>query len=193
MLDDTCGRCTTGRQRPIANCLYQSYVVSMKPMTSNLEGAAEDDKSSKPTANEIEAANRAEATALLIRSGYRVYRPEADCFGEDLILRTPSGDIRVVQLKSRPTVDRSRYQGLWMLFPDPKSELNGGSIGREWFLVPHDELYDWIKDRHAHTPKWNNAWSYPGIPRDLSVFLKPFRLLPQAKPGLFRQRNNRQL
>ena len=115
----------------------------MKPMTSNLEGAAEDDKSSKPTANEIEAANRAEATALLIRSGYRVYRPEADCFGEDLILRTPSGDIR--------------------------------------------------KDRHAHTPKWNNAWSYPGIPRDLSVFLKPFRLLPQAKPGLFRQRNNRQL
>jgi hypothetical protein len=37
------------------------------------------------TANEIEAANRAEATALLIRAGYRVYRPEADCYGEDLI------------------------------------------------------------------------------------------------------------
>jgi hypothetical protein len=37
----------------------------------------------KLTANEIEAANRAEATALLIRVGYRVYRPEADCYGED--------------------------------------------------------------------------------------------------------------
>lgn len=54
-------------------------------------------------ANEIEAANRAEATALLIRDGYRVYRPEADCYGEDLILRTPSGELRAVQLKSRMT------------------------------------------------------------------------------------------
>jgi hypothetical protein len=33
------------------------------------------------TANEIEAANRAEATAILIRHGYRVYRPEADVSG----------------------------------------------------------------------------------------------------------------
>jgi hypothetical protein len=41
------------------------------------------------TNNEIEAANRAESTALLIRAGYRVYRPEADCYGEDLIVRTP--------------------------------------------------------------------------------------------------------
>ncbi len=40
---------------------------------------------------EIEAANRAEATALLIRAGYSVYRPEADVRGEDLILRTPAG------------------------------------------------------------------------------------------------------
>ena len=37
------------------------------------------------TANEIEAANRAEATAILIRGGYRVYRPEADVSGEDLV------------------------------------------------------------------------------------------------------------
>jgi hypothetical protein len=36
------------------------------------------------TSNELEAANRAEATALLIRAGYRVYRPEADGYGEDL-------------------------------------------------------------------------------------------------------------
>jgi len=30
------------------------------------------------SANEIEASNRAEAAAMLIRAGYRVYRPEAD-------------------------------------------------------------------------------------------------------------------
>lgn len=55
--------------------------------------------------NEREAANRAEVTALLIPEGYRVYRPEADSHGEDLILRTPRGALRAVQLKSRPAVD----------------------------------------------------------------------------------------
>ena len=63
----------------------------------------------QPTSNEIEAANRAEATALLIRAGYRVYRPEADCYGEDLILRTPTGELLPVQLKSRMTVNRDKY------------------------------------------------------------------------------------
>ena len=38
---------------------------------------------------ETEAANRTEITALLIREHYRVYRPEADCYGEDLVLRFP--------------------------------------------------------------------------------------------------------
>lgn len=130
-----------------------------------------------PTANEIEAANRAEATALLIRAGYRVYRPEADCHGEDLIVRTRNGELRAVQLKSRPTVDWNRYgkgQSLWMLFPDPKSSTG---LGREWFLVPHDELYKWVKKRHGHTPKWNDAWSYPTISRDLSRFLDDFAVV----------------
>src|SRR5216684_1055687 len=54
------------------------------------------------TSNELEAANRAEATALLIRAGYRVYRPEADGYGEDLVVRTPSGD------PSRSGPDRPR-------------------------------------------------------------------------------------
>jgi hypothetical protein len=35
---------------------------------------------------EIEAANRAEMTAILIRLGCRVYRPEADVSGEQFVL-----------------------------------------------------------------------------------------------------------
>jgi phosphoglycolate phosphatase-like HAD superfamily hydrolase len=62
----------------------------------------------KLQSNELEAANRAEATALLIRCGYRVYRPEADVEGEDLVVRTPDGDLLAVQLKSRITVDDAR-------------------------------------------------------------------------------------
>src|SRR5258708_2305161 len=98
------------------------------------------------TPNEIEAANPAEPTALLIRAGYRVYRPEADCYGEDLILREPCGQLRVTQLKSCPTVNRLKYGGkdIWMLFPDTNIPT---ASGRKWFLVPHDLFYAWIENR----------------------------------------------
>jgi len=130
--------------------------------------------------NEIEAANRAEATALLIRAGYRVYRPEADVSGEDLVVRTPQGELRAVQMKGRPTVDWRRYGGLnvWMLFPDPK----GACPGRAWFLIPHDELFAWVKARHGAAPGWSNAWSYPTMSATLRSLLAPF-ILPCATPN----------
>jgi hypothetical protein len=123
-------------------------------------------KIKKLTSNEIEAANRAEATALLIRAGHRVYRPEADCYGEDLILRTPNEDLLVVQLKSRPTVNWNKYgksRTIWMLFPDPKSK----DPKRKWFLVPHNEFYEWVKVRHGRARKWNKAWHCPSLSGEL--------------------------
>jgi hypothetical protein len=141
------------------------------------------------TSNEREAANRAEATALLIRTGFRVYRPEADSYGEDLVVRSPRGGLHVVQLKARPTVDAKRYGGdlsIWMLFPDP-----AGSIpGRDWFLVPHSDLYHWVKTKHGNAPGWNDAWSYPGLSQALRLYLEPYshrnwtRAMPMdANPG----------
>ena len=62
------------------------------------------------TSNELEAANRAEATALLIRAGYRVYRPGADGYGEDLVVRTPSGELLPLPLRSRPPARRTKRQ-----------------------------------------------------------------------------------
>ena len=125
------------------------------------------------SSNEREAANRAEVTALLIRSGYRVYRPEADVHGEDLVLRAPSGDLLPVQLKGRPTVDWPRYGGksIWMLFPDPQ-----GAIGRSWYLVPHDEFFNWVKNRHGRAPKWKDFWSDSYLSRDMTEFLERFRI-----------------
>jgi hypothetical protein len=123
------------------------------------------------TSNEVEAANRADATALLIRAGYRVYRPEADCYGEDLVVRAPDKELQAVQLKSRPTVDKKRYDGLLMLFPDPK-----GGAERVWYLVPHKELYAWFENRHGHADKWDGSWSTPEISRDLRSFLASYLL-----------------
>jgi hypothetical protein len=130
-------------------------------------------RSKKLTNNEIEAANRGEATALLIRAGYRVYRPEADCDGEDLIVRMPGGELRAVQLKGRPEVDWKRYgkgRSLWMLFPD----RNSGGLDRKWFLIPHDQFYGWVKARHGHAKGWKEAWSFPTISRQLRKFLDKF-------------------
>jgi hypothetical protein len=121
---------------------------------------------------EIEAANRAEATALLIRAGYRVYRPEADVQGEDLVIRSPAGVLRPVQLKARPYVDWPRYGGrqIWMLFPHPGQPIEQ----RDWFLVPHDAFFTWVKARHGNAAKWNETWSYPSFSVDLAAFLEPF-------------------
>ena len=123
------------------------------------------------TSNEIEAANRGEATAILIRAGYRVYRPEADVSGEDMVLRTPQGCLRSVQMKGRPMVDFGRYGGrsIWMLFPD----LDGPVPGRRWFLIEHDKLFAWVKLRHGTSSGWNDAWSYPRISKALREFLRP--------------------
>jgi hypothetical protein len=126
------------------------------------------------TSNEIEAANRAEATVLLIRGGYRVYRPEADVHGEDLILRSPAGELLGVQLKARPTVELAKYGGknIWLLFPDP----SGMIPGRDWFLVLHDVLFEYEKGEHGTAPMWNETWSNPRISKKLRAFLKPFEL-----------------
>lgn len=128
------------------------------------------------TANEIEAANRAEVTALLIRCGYRVYRPEADIYGEDLVVRTPEGDLLPVQMKARPTVDWPRYgnRKMLMLFPDPAGDIPG----QPWFFIKHDELFAWMKEHHAKAPGWNDAWSDPYVSVDLGRFLQTFELRP---------------
>lgn len=120
--------------------------------------------------NEIEAANRAEVTAILIRAGYRVYRPEADVSGEDLVVRTPDGELRLVQMKSRPTVDKHRYGGnpIWMLFPDPK----GDKHGRPWYLIKHDALFSWVEKHHRVTTSQNKVWHSPQISSGLRDFLQ---------------------
>jgi len=129
------------------------------------------------TANEIEAANRAEVTALLIRCGYRVYRPEADVHGEDLILRRPDGALLPTQLKGRLYVDGERYgrgePAVWMLFPECPHKHGDR---REWFLVPHNTLFDWLEKRHGHTASWPQ-WGTRSISVEQRQFLESYRVV----------------
>ena len=129
--------------------------------------------------NLIEAANRAEVTALLIRCGSKVYRPEADDNGEDLVVRH-KGELLPVQLKGRALVDVNRYggKGLWMLFPSTSFDPRHS---RRWYLVPHDVLYPYVERRHGAAPKWSRAWSYPYMPQHLHDFLADYEIRPEAE------------
>ncbi|MCX7383114.1 MAG: hypothetical protein NT133_17265 [Alphaproteobacteria bacterium] len=91
----------------------------------------------------IEAANRAEVTAILIRSGYRVLSPEADIDGGDMFLmRTSDRVMLVAQLKGRPAChDKYRGKDIHMLFPAPAT----APLRRDWYLMPHDPLFDFAK------------------------------------------------
>lgn len=127
------------------------------------------------TSNEIEAANRAEITARLIRLGYRVYAPEVDSHGEDLVIRSPKNDLLSVQMKGRPTVNKNKYGGrrnIWMLFPDP----TGQSFVREWYLIPHKILYKWMRMKHGKASGWDGNWSDPKISKELKKLLHPYRV-----------------
>jgi len=130
------------------------------------------------SSNLEEAANRAEATALLIRCGYKVYHPEADTEGEDLVLRNPKGELIPVQLKARVYVSKPRYgdKGLWLLMPSGPFQPDAK---RRWYLVPHDELFGHVEGRHGNSaPTWAGEWSYPSMPRHIVEFLSPFEVLP---------------
>ena len=130
--------------------------------------------------NLLEAANRAEVTALLIRAGYRVYRPEADTEGEDLVLRIPDGRLVPVQQKGRVHVEREKYaaRGIAMLFPD--APFNG-KRQREWFLIDHDLLFSWLKERHGHAEGFAaGKWSCRSPATWLRERLEPYRIRASA-------------
>jgi len=81
-------------------------------------------------------------------------------------------------------VDWKRYGGdksLWMLFPDPKVDF---ASGREWFLVPHDKLYEWMKSKHGHTRSMEKGeWRETMISKELGGFLEDHTVGPLKTDG----------
>jgi len=131
--------------------------------------------------NAIEAANRAEVTAILIRSGYRVYRPEADLSGEDLVIRIPEGELRSVQMKARPLVHWKLYGGkdMWMVtYPgDLGSSLNtmSYSIGLRSSMEQRQAGCSGTKQARRSGPKKVWATSYASFYNRSSCFAPPPR------------------
>ena len=104
-----------------------------------------------------------------------MYRPEADVDGEDLVVRTPEGKLLEVQLKGRMTVDQEKYakNSLWMLFPSTTFQIDPT---REWYLVPHDKLYEMLKKKHGEAPAFAKGWHCRTVPADDRKYLASFAI-----------------
>lgn len=121
------------------------------------------------SAKTTEAINLNEVSSLLMQRGYMVYRPEADVGGVDFLVGSPYGVVQKCQLKSRAFVQWGKYgaRGIHMVFPG-----QGEAGAREWYLIPHDKLFDILKGKHGDAPKWDHPvhgeyWHCP-VSKDLA-------------------------
>jgi len=109
-------------------------------------------------------------SSALLELGYNVFIPVFD-EGVDLIAhRETDGDLKIIQQKSRWTVDR-KYKGrnIWLAFPDE----------REWFLVPQDDMLRWPEvQTFLKTRSWRDKGTYHKArpSKALRVRLAPYSL-----------------
>jgi len=111
-----------------------------------------------------------------------IYRPEADVGGVDFLLASPYGVTFKCQLKSRAFVQWNKYgaKGLYMVFPG-----KGEHGARDWYLVPHDELFQLLKSKHGHAPMWTHPnhgehW-HCTVSKDLAEKLERYSIQNEKK------------
>ena len=95
---------------------------------------------------------RNELSSALLKIGYNVFIPVFD-EGVDLIAhRERDGDIKIIQQKSRWTIDRKyRDRNIWIAFP------NDGA----WYLIRHDTMLTWPEVQNfLKTSSWQTRGIY---------------------------------
>jgi hypothetical protein len=82
-------------------------------------------------------------------------------------------------------VNWQRYGGrnLWMLFP---SQPFQAGKARQWYLVPHDMLYQWQHERHGHASSWKGAWSSRSISKQVATLLRRYEVKLASEVGKVR-------
>jgi hypothetical protein len=80
----------------------------------------------------VEMANRMNLIKVAFDRGYIAYLPVVDEGIDLILLREQPYDLKLVQLKSRWTIDK-KYMGrnIWIAFPEGEAT---------WYLAPHDKF-----------------------------------------------------
>jgi len=85
----------------------------------------------------VEMTNRMNLIKVAFDRGYVAYLPVVDEGIDLILLREQPYDLKLVQLKSRWTIDKKYMdRNIWIAFPDGEAS---------WYLAPHDEFVDLAK------------------------------------------------
>lgn len=123
-------------------------------------------------ARQKEAYNFQKVSARLADFGFNTIRLSDDWQGADFIAQHLDGQqFLKVQLKGRLLFSR-KYAGkdIYICFYEEG----------HWYLVPHDEMLEWVLDNTAvgNSKSWKEKGEYhfPGLPAAIEQKLQPFRL-----------------
>ncbi len=103
--------------------------------------------------------------------GYNVFLPVTDQGIDFIIHRECDGDLKLIQQKSRWTIDR-KYLGrnIWVAFLSRE----------EWYLAPHDEMIalESAKGTTLETASWRegNQYSRANLSHADELIYAPYRL-----------------
>ena len=119
----------------------------------------------------VEIIQRNALSSLLLLQGYNVFLPVTDQ-GIDFIIHRECDDaLRLVQQKSRWTIDR-KYLGraIWVAF-----------LSREvWYMAPHDEMVELErrKETTLETRSWRDNGQYhrANLSHEDALLYEPYRL-----------------
>jgi hypothetical protein len=121
-----------------------------------------------------EAYNFQKVSGLLADFGFITIRLTDDWQGADFIAQHINGrEFLKVQLKGRCSLAK-KYSGknVHICFPDRGA----------WYLVPHDELVEWHRERNLviNTPSWEKGeYNFPLLSKSLSRHIENYRISPR--------------
>lgn len=115
-----------------------------------------------------EIIQRNEITSLLLQAGYNIFLPVSDQGIDFIALDEATGDLKLVQQKSRWTIDKKYIaRDIWIAF---KSRA-------EWFLAPHDWMVS-NAGAAVDTQSWKEggAYSRAHMPVSWQAIYAPYRV-----------------
>jgi hypothetical protein len=126
-------------------------------------------------------------SAVLADFGFITFRLTDDWLGADFIALHISGDVLRVQLKGRLTFQKGLMgKGLYVAFFD--------RVGEEWYLYPHDELFDEVsrETNIPNTEAWtkNGLYSIDPLPKGMLERLKRFQIPKVHAPSALSTEDN---
>jgi len=116
-----------------------------------------------------EVINRNALVSLALAKGYNAFLPVYDGGVDFILYREADGDVIMVQLKGRWTIDQKYIdREIWIGFHDRG----------HWYLAPHDKMVKWAEGYgFTASSSWveGGAYSRSSLSKQMRVDLAPFR------------------